>query len=106
MTRFSDPVTTEEELRRFTGAPLPHALRKERAFLDVHCRAIISSSPFVLISSCDAAGRLDVSPKGDPAGFVRVLDDTTLAIPDRPGNRRADTFRNVLQNPRVGLLFL
>jgi PPOX class probable FMN-dependent enzyme len=104
--RFTDPVTTEEQLRQITGSPVPHALKKERTSLDVHCRSIISSSPFVLISSCDAAGRLDVSPKGDPAGFVQVLDDSTLAIPDRPGNRRADTFRNVLQNPRVGLLFL
>jgi PPOX class probable FMN-dependent enzyme len=104
--RFADTVTSEEQLRQITGAPVARALRKELTALDVHCRAIISSSPFVLISSCDAEGRLDASPKGDSAGFVQVLDDTTLAIPDRPGNRRTDTFRNVLQNPRVGLLFL
>ncbi|HKA45231.1 MAG TPA: pyridoxamine 5'-phosphate oxidase family protein [Burkholderiales bacterium] len=104
--QFAEPVTSEEDLRAVTGWPAPRAVRKELAALDVHCRAIISRSPFVLVSSCDAAGRMDVSPKGDPPGFVQILDETTLAIPDRPGNRRADTFRNVLQNPRVGLLFL
>ena len=56
--------------------------------------------------SSDAKGRFDLSPKGDLPGFVQVLDDRTLAIPERPGNRRADTFRNVLQNPRVGLIFI
>jgi PPOX class probable FMN-dependent enzyme len=60
----------------------------------------------VLIASSDVNGDVDVSPKGDPPGFVQVLDDRTLAIPDRPGNRRADTFRNILQNPKVGLFFL
>ena len=104
--RFAEPIISEEQLRAVTGSPAPRALGKEIKSLDVHCRAIISKSPFVLISSCDAGGRMDVSPKGDPPGFVQVLDESTLAIPDRPGNRRADTFRNVLQNPRVGLLFL
>jgi PPOX class probable FMN-dependent enzyme len=68
--------------------------------------AFIARSPFVIVASCDAAGRVDTSPKGDPAGFVHVLDRKTIAIPERPGNRRADTFRNVLQNPRVGLIFI
>ena len=104
--QFAEPITSEEQLRAVTGFPAPRAIAKEIRAFDAHCLAIIAKSPFVLISSCDAAGRLDVSPKGDPAGFVQVLDDTTLAIPDRPGNRRADTYRNVLQNPRVGLLFL
>ena len=74
--------------------------------LDEHCRAFIERAPFVLIASTDGTGRIDVSPKGDPAGFVRVLDDRTLAIPDRPGNKRADTLVNVLQYPHVGLIFL
>lgn len=104
--QFAEPITTEEALRAITGAPVPHSLRKELTALDAHCRAIIAKSPFLLIASCDAQGRMDVSPKGDPPGFVRILDEHTLAIPDRPGNRRADTFCNVLQNPRVGLLFL
>ena len=103
---FSEVVTSEEQLRAVLGHPAARAVNKEIARLDVHCCAIISRSPFVLISSSNAEGRLDVSPKGDPPGFVQVLDEKTLAIPDRPGNRRADTFRNVLQNPRVGLLFL
>ncbi len=103
---FSEIVTSEDELRAVLAHPAARAVNKEIARLDVHCRAIISRSPFVLISSSNAEGRLDVSPKGDPPGFVQVLDEETLAIPDRPGNRRADTFRNVLQNPRVGLLFL
>ena len=104
--QFAEAITTEAALRAITGLPAPRALDKELTTLDVHCRAIIAKSSFVLISSSDSEGRLDVSPKGDPPGFVHVLDDVTLAIPDRPGNRRADTFRNVLQNPRVGLLFL
>ncbi len=104
--KFSEVIGSEEQLRAIIAPPAPRAVDKELARLDGHCRAIISRSPFVLISSCDADGRLDVSPKGDPPGFVQILDEQTLAIPDRPGNRRADTFRNVLQNPRVGLLFL
>lgn len=103
---FSEVVTSEDELRAVLGHPAARAVNKEIARLDMHCCAIISRSPFVLISSSNAEGRLDVSPKGDPPGFVQVLDEKTLAIPDRPGNRRVDTFRNVLQNPRVGLLFL
>jgi uncharacterized protein len=103
---FCDVIASEDRLREVIGAPIPRSLQKEIGHLDVHCRALIASSPFVLIASSDASGRMDVSPKGDPAGFVQVLDDRTLAIPDRPGNRRADTFSNVLQNPGVGLIFL
>ena len=82
-------------------------MRREDASpsLDRHCRAFIARSPFVLIASANARGLMDISPKGDAPGFVHVLDDKTLAIPDRPGNRRADTFTNVLENPRVGLIF-
>ena len=74
--------------------------------IDDHCRVWIELSPFVVISSVSAAGAMDVSPKGDPAGFVRVLDPKTLAVPDRPGNHRDDTFLNVLENPSVGLMFV
>ena len=104
--RFNDVVTSEQQLRAVLGLPLPHALKKEITQLDGHCRDFIARSPFVVVSSSDAAGNMDVSPKGDPAGFVHVLDERTLAVPDRPGNRRGDTFRNVLQRPHVGLLFL
>jgi len=105
-TRFAEVVTSEAQFRAVMGATSERAARKEIAFLDAHCRAFIARSPFVLVSSADAAGRMDVSPKGDPPGFVRVLDDRTLAIPDRLGNRRADTFRNLLERDSVGLLFL
>lgn len=99
-------VSDEAQLRGVIGPPIPRSIQKEITRLDAHCRALIAASPFVLIASSDRAGRMDVSPKGDPPGFVQVLDDATLAIPDRPGNRRADTFANVLQNPGVGLLFV
>jgi PPOX class probable FMN-dependent enzyme len=103
---FSEVIATEAQLRGVIGSPNQRVLKKQIASLDGHCRAFIAKSPFLLISSCDGNGNMDVSPKGDPPGFVRVLDDQTLAIPDRPGNRRADTFRNLLTNPNVGLLFL
>jgi PPOX class probable FMN-dependent enzyme len=103
---FAEIITSEHELRAVMGEPMPRSVQKEISYLDKNCLAFIAKSPFVLVASCDAQGRLDVSPKGDPAGFVQVLDERTLAIPDRPGNQRADTFSNVLQNPRVGLLFL
>jgi PPOX class probable FMN-dependent enzyme len=103
---FRDVIASEEALRDLIGPPLARSVKKEITRLDGHCRALIAKSPFVLVASCDAKGNCDVSPKGDPAGFVQVLDDETLAIPDRPGNRRADTFANVLQNPCVGLLFV
>lgn len=103
---FAEVLRSEAELREVIGPPIPRSVAKEITQLDGHCRALIASSPFVLIASSDASGRMDVSPKGDPPGFVHVLDDETLAIPDRPGNRRADTFSNVLQNPGIGLIFL
>lgn len=101
-----EPVTTEEALREVIEPPMQLITDKETASLDELCRDFIARSPFVLIASTNGAGRVDISPKGDPAGFVAVLDDTTLAVPDRPGNHRADTFLNVLQHPYVGLIFL
>ena len=103
---FSEIVASEAHIQEIIGNPSVRAQRKQIAQLDTHTRAFIAKCPFLVISSCDADGRMDVSPKGDPPGFVQVLDDQTLAIPDRPGNRRADTFRNLLQNPNVALLFL
>ena len=78
---------------------------KTITILDKHCRKFIEHSPFLTIASTNAKGEADVSPKGDPAGFVKVLDDRTLAIPERLGNKRANTFVNILHNPGVGLLF-
>ena len=103
---FSEVITTEAELRAILGSPSYVAANKVISSLDEHCRAMIAASPFLLIASADAQGNLDVSPKGDPPGFVHVLDDRTIAIPDRPGNRRADTFRNIIANPKVALIFL
>ncbi|MBI2294543.1 MAG: pyridoxamine 5'-phosphate oxidase family protein [Betaproteobacteria bacterium] len=104
--RFSEVVTTEAEIHAAIGHSGHRVRTKAVAVLDDHCRAFIAKSPFLFIASCDADGNMDVSPKGDPPGFVRVLDESTLAIPDRPGNRRADTFSNLRQRPHVGLLFL
>lgn len=103
---FKDVLTSEAEIRAMLGTPSELAVKKQIAALDVHCRAFIARSPFLLLATSDAAGRCDVSPKGDPAGFVMVLDDTHLVIPDRPGNKRLDGIRNILVNPHVGLIFL
>ena len=102
---FNEVVTTSEELRHIVGNPSDIAAGKVVRALDRHSRDFIKRSPFMLISSADADGNMDISPKGDPPGFVRILDDSTVAIPDRKGNRRADTFSNVLENPQVGLFF-
>ncbi len=99
-------ITTREELRSHYGAMHDLAAKKALPALDPHARRFIEHSPFVLIGSSDRAGNGDVTPKGDMPGFVRVLDDRTLAIPDRPGNNRLDTFENLIENPAVGLLFL
>ena len=101
-------VTTRDELRAIYKTPRPTdgSIRKELKALDGHCRSFIGKSPFVLIGSSDGAGNADVTPKGDRPGFAAVLDDTTIAIPDRPGNNRLDTLENILLNPSVGLLFL
>ena len=103
---FDDVITDPAQFRELMGEPPPACVAKTIAVLDRHCRAFIGRSPFVLIASSNARGQMDISPKGDALGFVRVLDERTLAIPDRPGNRRADTLTNVLENPKVGLMFL
>jgi len=103
---FQERIETLEELRAIYGEPNEVVRNKVVAALDEHCRRVIARSPFVFIGTTNAAGAGDVSPKGDAPGFVRVLDDTTLVIPDRSGNRRLDTLRNILENPNVGLLFV
>lgn len=99
-------IGSVEELRGHYGVRHDLAVKKELPLLDGHGRSFIGRSPFVLIGSQDADGNADVTPKGDAPGFVAVLDDRTLAIPDRPGNNRLDTWENVIANPAVGLLFL
>jgi len=104
---WRDLVTSVETLRAVVGGePSEVARRKELSALDVHARAFIARSPFLLLGTSSTDGRCDVSPKGDAPGFVRVIDDHHLAIPDRPGNKRLDGMRNILANPHVGLIFL
>jgi uncharacterized protein len=99
-------VQSEAALR--TLFPPVHTLAalKSLGILDPHAREFIRRSPFLTIGTQNRDGKADVSPRGDPAGFVRVLDDRTLAIPDRPGNNRLDTLSNILANPGVGILFM
>jgi len=99
-------ITTHEELRELLGVPTARASAKERTRLHERDRQWLAASPFCLLATAGADGTCDVSPKGDPPGFARPIDDATIAIPERPGNRRADGFHNILDNPHVGLIFL
>jgi uncharacterized protein len=101
-TRF---ITNEASLRALHFQPMLRATDKVLRALDTYCRRIISLSPFCIVATQGPNGA-DVSPRGDPAGFVRVLDDRTLLVPDRVGNNRLDSMTNLLVNPRIGLLFL
>lgn len=106
MLRFDEVIESPQRLRELSRHPSERARNKVIDHIDDVCRRFIATSPFVIVASRGADGRLDVSPKGDPSGFVQVLDQTTLAIPDRPGNHRFDTFENVLAHPEIGLIFL
>lgn len=106
MDAFEYVIRQEEELREIVGVPAARSVQKERSALDQHCRAFIARSSFLLIGTAGADGRCDISPKGDAPGFVLVLDDRRLVIPDRPGNKRLDGMKNLLANPHVGLIFL
>ena len=99
-------VSGEEQLRTLFPAQTDLAVHKVQTSLDTYARAFIRRSPFLCIGTQDLAGRADVSPRGDPVGFVQILGDHTLAIPDRPGNNRLDSLSNILSNPSVGLLFI
>jgi uncharacterized protein len=100
------PVSSEAELRDLLGEPAARSVTKERPRLHQRDREWLAASPFCLVATADAGGRCDVSPKGDPPGFTYIIDDRTIAVPDRPGNRRADGFRNVLANPYAGTIYL
>lgn len=106
MKPFRQTILTEEELRNLTGTPGPLASNKVIPFLDIHCRSFLEKSPFLLLSTSNNKGLCDASPRGDHPGFVHVLDDHHLLIPERPGNRRVDSLRNIIANPYVGLLFM
>ena len=103
---FEEVVTTLGRLREQTAQPSSRAQAKVIAHIDDICRRFIAACPFLLVASRGADGRLDISPKGDPPGFVAVLDDKTLAIPDRPGNHRFDTFANVIECADIALIFM
>ncbi|AUY52341.1 pyridoxamine 5'-phosphate oxidase family protein [Streptomyces sp. CB01881] len=99
-------ITDAAELRALLGEPSARDAAKERRALHEHDRAFIAASPLCLVATSAADGTCDVSPKGDPAGFTHILDDTRIVLPERPGNRRADGFHNILTNPHIGLIYL
>ena len=100
-----DVIEDLSEIREIYGHPQERAVKKQLPRLEKHSRAFIELSPFLVIASTDPSGRCDASPKGDAPGFVRVIDDETLLIPDRLGNNRIDTIGNLLTCPGVGLIF-
>lgn len=106
MYAAKEVVQSAAELKAILGPDFHTQVAKVIDHVDDHIRAWIERTPFITIASANAAGQIDISPKGDPAGFVQVLDEKTLAIPDRIGNHRGDTFLNVLENPRVGIMFV
>lgn len=103
---FREVITAEEELRDLFGLPSQVVQNKSISQLDDHCRFFLARSPLVIVATCDAEGNCDASPRGDAPGFVHVVDERHLVIPERPGNRRMDTMRNLLVNPHIGLIFL
>jgi PPOX class probable FMN-dependent enzyme len=103
---FKNVISSEHELRALMGEANPRSLDKETTYLTDECIRFIARSPFMLLATSGQNGRCDVAPKGDPAGFVRVLDEKHLVIPDRPGNKRFDGLRNIFENPHIGLIFL
>jgi uncharacterized protein len=105
-TQFDEVIVTQQRLRERSRQPSSRAQGKVIDHIDTICRRFIAASPFLMIASRDSNGRLDISPKGDPAGFVAVLDKKTLAIPDRPGNHRFDTFANVIECANVAVIFM
>ncbi len=105
VTSASYRINSVAELEALYGAPSGAAVAKEIDHLNGPYRALIEKAPFVAIASAGSEG-LDCTPRGDPAGFVRIVDDRTIMIPDRRGNNRIDTLRNIVEDPRVGLLFL
>ncbi len=106
MPSFEHLVTDEQDLRAMMGTASVRSRLKEQKSLDAHTRGFIAQSPFLFIATSDASGNCDVSPKGDAPGFVQILDDRRLVIPERPGNKRLDGMLNVLSNGHIGLIFL
>lgn len=103
---FRSVITSEEELRDLFGESSHVVKHKTLDRIDHHCKDFIAKSPLLFMATSDSSGFCDVSPRGDAAGFVHVMDESWLVIPERPGNRRFDSLRNILSNPRVGLVFV
>lgn len=103
---FKKVIQTEEELEALFTPPSKAAANKVISVIDEHCRDFLARSPFLFLATTNKDGQCDNSPRGDYPGFVQVLDDKHLVIPDRPGNRRLDSMHNILSNPQVGLLFI
>lgn len=103
--RTDKVVHTEAQLRALIGEPLPLTCAKVTDRINDLTRLFIERSPFICLATSDPSGACDLSPRGDPTGFVRILDARTLLIPERPGNRLADSLRNMIANPHIGLLF-
>lgn len=98
-------LRSTKELEKLYGEPNQRSILKVKDYLDEHSRAFIKAAPFIVLATSDADGNLDCSPRGDAAGFVRVSDEKTLLIPDRRGNNRTDSLKNIIANPQVALLF-
>ncbi len=97
-------IARTDELRAFIGDPMQEVQGKEMPGLDAHSREFLARCPFLVLATVSGAGYVDVSPRGDPPGFVHVIDDNTIVLPDRRGNRRVDSMTNILENPHVGLI--
>jgi PPOX class probable FMN-dependent enzyme len=103
---FGEPITTLERLRTILPPPFKVTIEKVLKRLDHHCKTYVSLTPYVLLATCDASGRCDSSPRGGPAGFIKILDDRHLLIPEVIGNRQADTLLNIIEHPYIGLMFI
>lgn len=99
-------VETIDQLYEINGVPQEYIVNKHTSYLTPLLAEFITAAPFFLIATADGVGNCDVSPKGDPSGAVKVIDHRTIAIPDRPGNRRIDGHRNIIENPHIGLIFI
>ena len=102
----SESIASEEALRSHYGEPLAIAVAMTKTFLDEHHQNFIRNSPFVCLASAAKDGQPNVSPKGDAPGFVHILDSKTLVIPDRPRNNKVESFENLIDNPKIALIFL
>ncbi|MBB6452368.1 hypothetical protein HNQ94_000813 [Salirhabdus euzebyi] len=106
MSKIKETIKSEDELREILGTPSKLVENKVITYLDGNCIEFLAKSPFLVMSTANENGACDASPRGDAPGFVHVLDEKHLVIPERPGNKRIDSMRNILTNPSVGLIFI